>query len=148
MRRSPALALLPLAALALLATSCSTTRPGGSVVTPTPTKVVGKLPNPNANIPKGDPAAGKVAFAANGCAACHTFTPAAATGKVGPDLDKLAQYAAAANLGTLDAFTRQSILDPGAYVEKGFTSGIMPTTYASLSPQTVSDLVAFLTQGH
>ena len=117
-------------------------------MTPTPTEVIGKLPNPNANIPKGDPAAGKTAFAANGCAACHTFTPAAAKGTVGPDLDKLAQFATVANLGTLDQFTRQSIIDPSAYVEKGFPDGVMPKTYSSLSPQTVSDLVAFLTQGH
>ena len=34
-----------------------------------------------------------------GCGACHTFTPAGTTGKVGPDLDNLAAYAKAANQG-------------------------------------------------
>ena len=33
--------------------------------------------------------AGAAVFKNNGCAACHTLTAAGATGKVGPDLDKL-----------------------------------------------------------
>ena len=36
----------------------------------------------------GSAAAGKAVFAANGCASCHTFKPANATGTIGPDLDK------------------------------------------------------------
>src|SRR5439155_19190730 len=35
----------------------------------------------------GNAAAGKAVFAGNGCASCHTFKPANATGSVGPDLD-------------------------------------------------------------
>ena len=35
---------------------------------------------------------GAAVFTNNGCGACHTF-PAGATGKVGPDLDKLPSYA-------------------------------------------------------
>ena len=31
---------------------------------------------------------GKPLFASNGCASCHTFKPANATGTIGPDLDK------------------------------------------------------------
>src|SRR2546423_12709675 len=34
--------------------------------------------------PSGDPAAGKVVFTSKGCAACHTFKPAASNGKIGP----------------------------------------------------------------
>ena len=137
--------LLGIVATVALAAGCSDSRPGGKIVTPTPTKVIGKVANPNANVPKGDPTAGKALFTSNGCGACHTFTPAAATGKVGPDLDKLAQFATAANLGTLDAFTRQSITDPGAYTEKGFAAGVMPA-FSTLSPKQLSDLVAFLTK--
>ena len=37
----------------------------------------------------GGAAAGKALFTNNGCASCHTYAPAGATGKVGPDLDKL-----------------------------------------------------------
>ena len=32
---------------------------------------------------------GKMVFTNSGCSACHTFTPAGSSGKVGPDLDKL-----------------------------------------------------------
>ena len=96
-------------------------------------------------VPKGNVAAGKAVFASQGCGACHTFTPAGAKGTVGPDLDKLAQYAQAANQASLKDFVSTSITDPEAYVEKGYASGVMPTTYSSLSAQQLSDLVAFLT---
>ena len=39
---------------------------------------------------------GAAVFKNNGCGACHTLTAAGATGKVGPDLDKLPAYAAQA----------------------------------------------------
>ena len=81
--------------------------------------------------PQGDPAAGKELYAANGCAACHTFKPAGSTGKVGPDLDNLAANAEKANRGSLAAYTAQSIKDPGAYVVPGYPNGVMPS-FASL----------------
>ena len=40
---------------------------------------------------------GLAVFQQNGCASCHTLTAAAATGTIGPDLDKLKQYATQAN---------------------------------------------------
>src|SRR5262249_35499420 len=52
--------------------------------------------------------AGLTVFNAQGCASCHTFTPAKATGKVGPDLDSLS--AAAQKAGQpLPAFIKESI---------------------------------------
>ena len=124
----------------LFAAGCSDSRPyDGKVVTPTPTKVVGKVPKPEAP--------GKSVFVAQSCGACHTFKPAAATGTVGPDLDKLAQYAQAANAASVGDFVSTSIVDPEAYVEKGYPAGVMPTTYKSLSQKDLQDLVAFLTQG-
>jgi cytochrome c oxidase subunit II len=69
--------------------------------------------------------AGKAVFESNGCASCHTLTAAGATGKVGPDLDKLPAYAQQASK-PLEDFTRQSIVDPNAYVEPGFPKGVMP----------------------
>src|SRR5207247_1060644 len=95
----------------------------------------------------GDATAGKAVFTSSGCAACHTFTPAAAAGKVGPDLDKLPDYAKTANKPLPD-FIRESITDPNAYVEKGFAPGVMPKDGgASLTPKQLDDLVAFLAQG-
>jgi cytochrome c551/c552 len=95
----------------------------------------------------GNAAAGKPLFASNGCSACHTFTPAAATGKIGPDLDDLTADAAGAK-EPLDAFVKESIVDPDAYIAPGFTKGIMPGTFGtSLSATQIANLVAFLTQG-
>ena len=92
----------------------------------------------------GDVAAGKDAFSANGCGACHTLAAAGSTGKVGPDLDKLKSYASSANK-PLEDFIHESIVDPGAYVEKGYPNGVMPD-FSKLPGSTVDALVAFLAQ--
>jgi mono/diheme cytochrome c family protein len=94
---------------------------------------------------KGDPAAGKALFSAQGCNSCHTFKPAGATGKVGPDLDKLADDAKKANRGSPEQYATESIKDPSAYVVPGFPKGVMPTF--NLSDKQIADLVAFLTTG-
>jgi len=105
---------------------------------PAPTTTGATPPGGGANL-----AAGKAAFAANGCAACHTFGPANSTGTIGPDLDKLKAYAAAANM-PLEKFIHESIVNPDAYIEKGYTKGVMPTTFKSLPTGTLNELVAFL----
>jgi cytochrome c551/c552 len=92
----------------------------------------------------GGGADGKALFASNGCGSCHTFEPAGATAKIGPDLDKLAQYAKQANKGSLEQFVKDSIVDPNAYVQPGYQP-IMPS-FKSLPPDQVDALVAFLTQ--
>ena len=103
-------------------------------------------PSPSpAPAPSGNAASGKALFAANGCGSCHTFKPANATGKVGPDLDNLAADAQKANRGSIQQYTHESIADPGAYTVPGFPKGVMPP-FASLGPK-IDDLVAFLTQG-
>jgi len=128
------------ALVALVAAGCGSK----GVVAPTPQTVVGTLPTA-APVAKGDPAAGKQVYASNGCAGCHTFKAAGSTGKVGPDLDKLAADAQKANQGPLDQYTAESIKNPGSYVVPGFPNGVMPT-FSSLSDKQLADLVAFLTQ--
>ena len=97
----------------------------------------------------GNAAAGKTVFASNSCGSCHTFEPANATGTIGPDLDKAPeQDAKADNNMALAAFIKESITDPDAYIAKGFTKGIMPTTFkSSLSKTQLNDLVAFILSG-
>jgi mono/diheme cytochrome c family protein len=92
----------------------------------------------------GDAAAGKALFAKSGCAACHTFAAAAATGKIGPDLDKLSESAATAKQ-PLASFIATSISDPNAYVAPGYQPGVMPVF--KLTDKQVADLVAFLSGG-
>jgi mono/diheme cytochrome c family protein len=99
------------------------------------------------NAPAGNAAAGKALFASQGCSACHTFKPAGSTAKVGPDLDRLAADAKKANRGSLAAYAKESIVDPGAYVAPGYSNGVMPANFASLGDQKIADLVAFITSG-
>jgi cytochrome c oxidase subunit II len=86
--------------------------------------------------------AGAAVFKEQGCGSCHTFEPANATAKVGPDLDKLAQYARAAGKEE-KAFIRESIVNPGAYVEKGFPANTMPP-FSSLPARQLDALVQYL----
>ncbi len=128
--------LIPLAALALGLAGCG----GGSVTTPFPETVIGKV-----KAGASGSAAGKALFAANGCGACHTYKPAASTGKVGPDLDKLAADAQKAHRGALDAYVKESIENPDAYIVPGFSKGVMPPFQGKLTDSQINDLVKFLT---
>ncbi len=71
-------------------------------------------------------AAGEQVFEKYGCGACHIVESLpAARGNIGPGLDGLAQRAAqrVANLSAAD-YIRQSVVDPGAHVER------LPQTHA------------------
>jgi cytochrome c oxidase subunit II len=114
-------------------------------VEPTAKDVSGTLPQQTSTLPKGNAANGKKLFASNGCGGCHTYGPAGSTGKIGPDLDKLPQYATQANQGPLDQFVETSIVNPSAYIEKGY-SNLMPGSFGNLPQTQLADLVAFLTQ--
>ncbi|MFN2629658.1 MAG: cytochrome c oxidase subunit II [Gaiellaceae bacterium] len=89
-------------------------------------------------------ALGKTVFINNQCGSCHTLAAAGAGGKVGPDLDRLPQWARQAGK-PLDAFVRESIVKPSAYVQKGFPDNVMPKMYGSaLSKQQLDALVQYL----
>jgi cytochrome c oxidase subunit II len=87
---------------------------------------------------------GLAVFNNQGCSACHTFKPAGSSATTGPDLDNLAADARRAGQ-PLDAFVRESIIDPNAYIEKGYQPNIMPRTFKSLPKQQLDALVQFLT---
>lgn len=134
--------LAPFLALAFLFAGCGS----GSVVSPTASEVVGKVPTTTTTqAVKGDAAAGAKLFASQGCGGCHTFKAAGTNGTVGPDLDKLAQYAKQANQGSLQQFTDESIASPGSYVQPGYPNS-MPDFGSTLSDKQIADLVAYLTQ--
>jgi cytochrome c oxidase subunit 2 len=89
---------------------------------------------------------GKALFVSNGCDGCHTFKPAGAKGTVGPDLDKLPDFAKRAGK-PLQQFIRESIVNPDAYVEQGYPKGVMPTTFSSLPAAQIDALVKYLQGG-
>ena len=88
---------------------------------------------------------GKGIFISQGCNACHTYAPAAAKGTIGPDLDKLPDYAKKAKQ-PLAAFVKESIVDPEKYIEKGYPKNVMPKTYGKLPASDITALVDFLTK--
>ena len=71
--------LLPiLAATALVAAGCGSEGESKAL----PETVVGTIET-QAPVEKGDAAAGKVVFDAQGCGSCHAFEPAGSSGNVG-----------------------------------------------------------------
>jgi len=119
---------------------------GEKTVLPTAEKVVGTVPtSTQAAVPAGNATAGAALFKSQGCDGCHTFEPAGSKATVGPDLDKLAEYAKQANDGSLKEFTFESIKNPGAYLQPGYQN-VMPNFGQTLSDKQIADLVAYLTK--
>jgi cytochrome c oxidase subunit 2 len=85
-------------------------------------------------------------FQSAGCAGCHTFKPAGSTGATGPDLGNLSAAAQAAGK-PLEQFVRESIVDPNAYIAKGYQPNIMPSTFDSLPKSQLDALVQFIVKG-
>ena len=87
---------------------------------------------------------GAAVFKNNPCGSCHTLQAAGATATVGPDLDKLPQFAQEAGQ-PLEDFIRTSITDPNAYVQKGYPRNVMPP-FSSLPKDQLDALVQYLIQ--
>jgi cytochrome c oxidase subunit 2 len=130
----------PFLLLAFVLAGCG----GKQIVSPTAETVVGTVAAEKQQA-AGDAKAGATLFTAQGCGGCHVFKPANSQGNVGPDLDKLADYAKTANQGSLEEFTHESIANPSAYIEKGYPNA-MPNFGSTLSDKQIADLVAYLTQ--
>jgi mono/diheme cytochrome c family protein len=95
----------------------------------------------------GDAAAGETVFTSTGCGTCHTLAAAGATGTTGPNLDEQLASSADSQGEDLADFTRESIVDPDAFVAEGFQAGLMPGNYSDqLDDQQLDDLVAFIVQ--
>lgn len=111
-------------------TGTESNRPGMTIQPPPPPAAQeGSAPN------------GKVVFSSQGCASCHTFKPANATGTVGPNLDTALK-------GKDAAFIKESIDDPNKVIASGYQPNIMPQNFQqTLTPTQINDLVAFLQSG-
>jgi mono/diheme cytochrome c family protein len=87
---------------------------------------------------------GEQIFTAAGCAGCHTLAKAGASGNIGPNLNDLAKMAGTLGQGSPEQYVRTSILDPNAYVVKGFQPGVMPVFKGKLTDAQVNALVDYL----
>jgi len=133
--------LTPFLVLAFVLAGCG----GKEIVSPTAQTVIGTVATTTQATAAGNAKAGAALLTSQGCGGCHIFKPAGTNGTVGPDLDKLAQYAKTANQGSLEVFTQESIANPSAYIEKGYPNA-MPNFGQTLSAKQIADLVAYLTQ--
>ena len=91
-------------------------------------------------------AAGREIFTSAGCNACHTLADADATGEVGPNLDELPAVAGEREKGTgAEDYVHQSIVDPPAFVVKGYSGDTMPGNFGDqLTPEEIDTLVQYL----
>ena len=91
----------------------------------------------------GDPAHGESLYRGGACPACHTITGISA-GAVGPELTRAGSVAATRKPGmAAEAYLRESIQNPQAFVPPGFPSpSAMPAGLAS--GKDLDDLVSFL----
>jgi cytochrome c oxidase subunit 2 len=89
--------------------------------------------------------AGKAVFEEQGCGSCHALADAGSTGELGPSLDRLQAQADDAGR-PLEEFVRESIVNPDAYVEPGFSEDVMPETFDDLPKQQLDALVEYLVQ--
>ena len=83
---------------------------------------------------------GAQVFDDQGCGGCHTLSAAGSSGTVGPVLDSVLK-------GKPATFIKTSIVNPNAFIEKGFPPNTMPENYGeTLSPDEIDALVAYLEQ--
>lgn len=86
---------------------------------------------------------GKSVFANNGCGSCHTLGAAGTESTTGPSLDELPALAQKAGR-PLEEFIRESIVNPDAYVEPGYSKELMPETFTQLPKEQLDALVQYL----
>ncbi len=93
----------------------------------------------------GNAQAGARVFSGVGtCNSCHEYQRGVS--QTGPSLKGVGTRAETRIEGVSAAeYIRQSIINPNAYVVKGFSANVMPATFARLlTPTQIDDLVAFL----
>jgi mono/diheme cytochrome c family protein len=97
--------------------------------------------------PAGGPAAeGKTLATSNGCTACHSVGGAAG---VGPTWKGLAGHdvplADGSTVKADDAYLKESIVNPGAKIVKGFSNGIMPANFKDkLTDAQIDAIIAYI----
>ena len=90
--------------------------------------------------------AARVLFERYGCYGCHTLADAQASGTVGPALDGIGERASSRVVGLdAEAYIRQSILEPSAFVVPDYPDGLMPPNFGErMTPGEIDSLVGYL----
>lgn len=88
---------------------------------------------------------GRALFYAKGCVGCHRKAGEQNTVPVGPDLTGLADRAAARKPGmSAEAYVRESIRTPGAFIAPGFSTATFSMPDLGLSDDEIATVTAFL----
>ena len=88
---------------------------------------------------------GKTVATNNGCVACHTADGKASVGPTWKGLAGKTNHALETGTVTVDdAYLKESILTPNAKLSKGFAAGLMPQTFASLKPEELDQIIAYI----
>jgi len=95
--------------------------------------------------PAGNEDPGLAVFNGQGCNGCHTFSAAASGAQIGPNLDQLQDEAKGA-AKPLEAFIRESILNPDAYIEPSYQAGVMPSFEGRIPAKDLDALVQYLAE--
>jgi nitric oxide reductase subunit C len=109
---------------------------GGPPAMPTPVEF--------SALPPGVAADGQQLFSESACTACHSLLPDVVI--VGPSLAGVGARAPGRKPDyTAEEYLLESIVNPNAYIVKGFSRNVMPQTFQTqFSDQQLADLVAFL----
>lgn len=89
--------------------------------------------------------AGKAVFNSAGCSGCHTLAAAGATGTIGPNLDTRLPIDCKTRKLAIKTCVLDAVTSPYAFIPPGYSSGIMPSTFAStLGPTKLAAVVNFV----
>lgn len=140
-------ALIPVAAVFLLAACAGSTPPTATPAPPAPTRAPTVAPTVTSAPPaatSGDAARGKALYTAKGCNACHGVS-AEGVPTLGPKLAGIYGKPEAMTVGSAvtvdDAYLTESIKTPAAKVVKGFNP-VMPVV--ALTDAEIKDLIAYV----
>jgi len=95
----------------------------------------------------GNAAKGKDLFTSKQCVTCHALSsvPASASASIGPKQDGIGTRAGTTIPGTTaEAYIRQSIKEPNAFIAPGYTSPSLMVLPVPVTDAEINDLVAFL----
>ncbi len=99
-------------------------------------------------LPDDPIAAGRQVYEKYGCGACHALEDVGSTSAVGPEMNGIGERAATRVEGMgAEAYLRESIVNPGAYIVEGYQDGLMPRDLGErMSQAELEAMITYLLQ--